>query len=102
WLIASDNNQQLKQFVDQLKPQLNKHQRLIDINSAQERVGRTLKTSKQFLLLSAVIAVLLSGVAIAIAARQFSARHTDQVALMKSLGASAARIRALYFSQLFL
>lgn len=102
WLIASDNNQQLKQFVDQLKPQLNKHQRLVDINSAQERVGRTLKTSKQFLLLSAVIAVLLSGVAIAIAARQFSARHTDQVALMKSLGASAARIRALYFSQLFL
>jgi putative ABC transport system permease protein len=102
WLVASDNVQQLKQFIEQLKPQLNKHQRLIDINSAQERVGRTLKTSKQFLLLSAVIAVLLAGVAIAIAARQFSARHTDQVALMKSLGASATRIRSLYFSQLFL
>lgn len=102
WLVSSDDGQRLKQFIDQLKPQLNKHQRLIDINSAQERVGRTLKTSKQFLLLSAVIAVLLAGVAIAIAARQFSARHTDQVALMKSLGASATRIRSLYFSQLFL
>lgn len=102
WLVASDNAQQLKQFIDQLKPQLNKHQRLVDIHSAQERVGRTLQTSKQFLLLSAVIAVLLAGVAIAITARQFSARHTDQVALMKSLGASAARIRGLYFSQLFL
>ncbi|PUA26934.1 MAG: ABC transporter permease [Cellvibrio sp. 79] len=101
WLVASDNVQQLKQFIDQLKPQLNKHQRLVDINSAQERVGRTLQTSKQFLLLSAVIAVLLAGVAIAIAARQFSGRHTDQVALMKSLGASATRIRSLYFSQLF-
>lgn len=102
WLVASDNVQQLKQFIDQLKPQLTTHQRLIDINSAQERIGRTLQTSKQFLLLSAVIAVLLSGVAIAIAARQFSSRHTDQVALMKSLGASATRIRSLYFSQLFL
>ncbi len=102
WLIASDNTSQLNQFVQQLKPQLNKHQRLVDINSAQERVGRTLQTSKQFLLLSAVIAVLLAGVAIAIAARQFSARHTDQVALMKSLGAGAARVRGLYFSQLFL
>ncbi|WP_323814382.1 ABC transporter permease [Cellvibrio sp. NN19] len=101
WLVASDRVQDLKQFIDQLKPQLSKHQRIIDINSAQERVGRTLKTSKQFLLLSAVIAVLLSGVAIAIAARQFSGRHTDQVALMKSLGASATRIRSLYFSQLF-
>ncbi len=102
WLIASDNNSKLKTFVDQLKPQLSKHQRLIDINSAQERVGRTLQTSRQFLLLSAVIAVLLAGVAIAITARQFSARHTDQVALMKSLGAGAVRIRTLYFSQLVL
>jgi putative ABC transport system permease protein len=102
WLIASDNIGQLKAFVDQLKPQLNKHQRLIDIDSAQERVGRTLKTSRQFLLLSAVIAVLLAGVAIAITARQFSARHTDQVALMKSLGAGAVQIRTLYFSQLLL
>lgn len=102
WLVASDDVQQLKEFVDQVKPRLNKHQRLIDINSAQERVGRTLDTSKQFLLLSAVIAVLLAGVAIAIAARQFSARHTDQVALMKSLGAGAQRIRGLYFSQLFM
>ncbi|QEY14640.1 ABC transporter permease [Cellvibrio sp. KY-GH-1] len=101
WLLASDDVRALKQFIDQLKPQLTKHQRLIDINSAQERVGQTLKTSKQFLLLSAVIAVLLSGVAIAIAARQFSGRHTDQVALMKTLGASATRIRSLYFSQLF-
>ncbi|WP_084618353.1 ABC transporter permease [Cellvibrio sp. OA-2007] len=100
WLIASDNNSQLKRFVEQLKPQLSKHQRLIDIESAQERVGRTLKTSRQFLLLSAVIAVLLAGVAIAITARQFSARHTDQVALMKSLGAGAVQIRTLYFAQL--
>jgi putative ABC transport system permease protein len=44
----------------------------------------------------------LAGVAIAITARQFSARHTDQVALMKSLGAGAVQIRTLYFSQLLL
>lgn len=100
WLVASDDSSRLKSFIDELKPQLNKHQRLVDINSAQERVGRTLDTSRQFLLLSAVIAVLLAGVAIAITARQFSSRHTDQVALMKSLGASAGRIRSLYVSQL--
>jgi putative ABC transport system permease protein len=100
WLVASDDSSRLNSFIDELKPQLSKHQRLVDINSAQERVGRTLDTSRQFLLLSAVIAVLLAGVAIAITARQFSARHTDQVALMKSLGASAGRIRSLYVSQL--
>ena len=100
WLIASDNQNRLAEFVDWLKPQLSQHQRLQDLDSAQGRVGRTLKTGKQFLLLAAVIAVLLAGVAIAIAARQFAERHTDQVALMKSLGASSARVRTIYFGQL--
>ncbi|ACE83241.1 ABC transporter permease [Cellvibrio japonicus] len=102
WLIASDSALELERFVSWLKPQLNKHQRLQDIDSAQGRLGRTLKTGKQFLLLAAVIAVLLAGVAIAIAARQFAERHTDQVALMKSLGASRTRVRSLYFGQLLL
>lgn len=102
WLLASDDNDRLTAFINDLKPKLTTHQRLIDIHSAQERVGRTLDTSRQFLLLTAVIAVLLAGVAIAIAARQFSARHTDQVALMKSLGAGAKCIRRLYFTQLLL
>lgn len=100
WLIASDDTNDLNAFVTWLKPELSKHQRLQDIQSAQDRIGRTLKTGKQFLLLAAVIAVLLAGVAIAIAARQFAARHTDQVALMKSLGTSRTRIRSLYLGQL--
>ncbi len=102
WLLASDNQRELTQFTEWLKPQLSKHHRMADVQSSQQRLGRTLTTGKQFLLLAGVIAVLLAGVAIAIAARQFSARHTDQVALMKSLGVSAVRIRSLYFNQLFI
>lgn len=102
WLLASENEQHLKRFIEEIKPQLSKHQRIADLESSQVRLANTLKTAKNFLLLTAVIAVLLAGVAIAIAARQFSERHTDQVALMKSFGVSAARIRALYFGQLVL
>lgn len=102
WLLAADNQMQLKQFVDDLKPRLGPHQRLLDIQSAQERLGRTLDTGRKFLLLAAVIALLLAGVAIAICAGQFARRHTDQVALMKSLGLSKGRVRALYFGQLLL
>ncbi len=102
WLLAADNSRELKQFVDSLKPRLGPHQRLLDIQSAQERLGRTLQTGQKFLLLAAVIALLLSGVAIAICAGQFARRHTDQVALMKSLGLSKGRVRGLYFGQLFL
>ncbi len=102
WLLSSDTQSDLQHFLEELKPQLSEHQAIRDVNDSQERVGRTLQTSQQFLLLTAVIAVLLAGVAISIAARQFSERHTDQVALMKSLGASASKVRQLYFFQLFI
>jgi len=100
WLLASNSQAQLKQFIETIKPQLTQHQRISDIQSSQDNIGRTLKTSQQFLLLTAMIAVLLAGVAISISARQFSDRHIDQVALMKSMGASANRVRQLYFTQL--
>jgi putative ABC transport system permease protein len=102
WLLAAESQTDLQKLIEELKPQLSKHQRIRDVNDSQERVGRTLQTSQQFLLLTAVIAVLLAGVAISIAARQFSDRHTDQVALMKSLGASANKVRQLYFAQLLI
>ena len=102
WLLASDASNELENFIAWVKPRLSKHEKLEDINNSQDRLSRTLDSGRSFLLFSAVIAVLLAGVAIAIAARQFSDRHTNQVALMKSLGTSASKIRTLYFSQLFI
>lgn len=101
WLLAADDAR-LERFIAWLEPQITEHQRIVDIESAQGGLGRTLETGRRFLLLAAVIGVLLAGVAIALSARQFSTRHIDQVALMKSLGISAQRIRFLYFSQLIL
>lgn len=102
WLFASDDSAALDKFIAWLKPQLSKHEKIEDISTSQERLSNTLKSGRNFLLFAAVIAVLLSGVAIAIAARQFSERHTNQVALMKSLGASAIKIRQLYLGQLLI
>ncbi len=100
FLIASDNTASLNQYLQKIQQQLNPNQRIIDPNAMMENMSRVAKNGKQFLLLSTILAVLLAGVAIAIAARQFSARHTNQVALMKSLGVSAARVRQLYSLQL--
>lgn len=101
-LLASEHASALTSYLEKIKPQLNANQRIVDPATEQENLGRVSKAGKQFLLLSTIIAVLLSGVAIAIAARQFSERHTNQVALMKSMGVGANRIRQLYFSQLFI
>lgn len=102
WLLAADSEAQLDQFIEKVKPQLSKHQKIETLKTSQERLSGTLDVAKNFLLLTAVIAVLLAGVAIAIASKQFSERHTNQVALMKSLGLSAGRVRSLYFTQLLL
>jgi len=102
WLFASDKTGAVDKLVEWLKPQLSKHEKIENVSTSQERLSNTLQSSRDFLLFAAAIAVLLAGVAIAIAARQFSERHTNQVALMKSLGASATRIRQLYLGQLFL
>lgn len=102
FLVANDDIKVLNNFLDHLKTQLTPGQEIIDPAQMMERMNRVSKNGKQFLLLSTIIAVLLAGVSIAIAARQFSERHTNQVAMMKSLGVSASRIRQLYFLQLFL
>lgn len=101
WLLAGEDSA-ITSFIEWLRPQLSKHERIEDLESSQQGIGQTLSTGRRFLLLAAVIGVLLAGVAIALAARQFAERHVDQVALMKSLGVSANRIRSLYFFQLFL
>ena len=102
WLLAADNPVKLERFVDWLEPQLNPHHRLQDIESSQQQLSETLERGKQFLLLAAVVGVLLAGVAIGLAARQFAERHGDQVALMKSLGAGRAKVRSLYAGQMLL
>jgi putative ABC transport system permease protein len=52
-----------------------------EIRASSDRAGR-------FLSLASLVSVLLSAVAVAMAARRYAARHLDVVALMKCMGAS--------------
>lgn len=99
WLLAGDA-EQLRGFMDWLEPELSEHESIVDVQTSQRGVSGTLAKARQFLLLAAVMGVLLAGVAIAMASRQFALKHTDQVALLKSLGVLSKKIRSLYFIQL--
>ena len=98
-LLAGDQSA-LQDLLDELSPQLDARQDILDVESAQQGLARALDRAQKFLLLSAMIGVLLAGVAIAIAARRFAARHVNQVALMKSLGVGRGQVRSLYAVQL--
>ncbi|WP_235964829.1 ABC transporter permease [Sediminihaliea albiluteola] len=92
----------IQRFVTWLEPQLQPGQRLLDVKQGQPGIGSALQRAESFLLLAGSLAVVLAGVAIALAARRFSERHTDYVAIMKSLGASSGAINRLYGSSLLL
>lgn len=94
--------ERLEAFRQWLEPQLEDSQGLLDISEGQPGIGSALQRAERFLLLAGSLGVVLAGVAIALAARRFSERHTDYVAIMKSLGATSSRVNRLYGSSLLL
>lgn len=59
---------------------------LITPARVQERMRNAFDRAGAFLRLAALLAALLAGVAIALAARQYARRKTDEVALLRALG----------------
>jgi putative ABC transport system permease protein len=72
WLAERKKKGERLQAIDDASPQ---------IRASSDRAGR-------FLSLASVVSVLLSAIAVAMAARRYSRRHLDNVALMKCMGAS--------------
>lgn len=95
YLLAGQSNALIayEKWLTQRLPATHKWRSLKD---AQPQVSRSLQRAEQFLLLAGVLGVGLAGVAIALAARRYSERHYDYVAMMKALGASSSRILRIY------
>ncbi len=86
-------------FTTELKLQLNRSQRVVG-----PRDGETLRSAfdnaDHYIQLAGLISLLLSVVAIAIAAHRHALRHYDQAALMRCMGATTSQLRLLYGVQL--
>jgi putative ABC transport system permease protein len=91
---------QVERFRDILEPMIALDQELDDIRDGRPEVRRSVVQAERFLVLSALVSVLLGGVAVAMAARRFLARHLDSVALMKCVGARHWDVLRLILTQL--
>jgi putative ABC transport system permease protein len=89
-------------FRRELEPLLTREQELEDFRDGRPEVRASVANAERFLVLSALVSVLLGGVAVAMAARRFVARRLDAVALMKCLGARHAAVLRLNITQLLL
>ncbi len=90
----------LDTFTLALKPRLDDTQRLIGAREGVETLRGAFKNMDAYLQLTALISLLLSVAAIAIAARRHALRHYDQAALLRCFGATTAQLRVLYATQL--
>ena len=86
-------------YADWLESKLSVHDRLITPDEAQASIASTMDKGRRFLLLAGSIGVVLAGIALALASHHFAAGQTRQVALLKSWGISASRVRSLYLQQ---
>jgi len=73
--------------------------RVESLESGRGEMQQTLERAQNFLSLVALLAALLSAVAVALAARAFAASHLDASAMLRVLGQSQRRIAASYTAE---
>ncbi|WP_019570373.1 ABC transporter permease [Thioalkalivibrio sp. ALE11] len=89
-------------FEQWLEPRLEAGQRIQGLEDADPELRAAIERAERFLGLASLMAVLLAGAAIAVAAHHFAQRRADSAAIMRALGASARRVLAVYFGRVLL
>ena len=89
----------VKAFADFAKAQISTGMagvRLESFEGGRPEMKQTLERAEKFLSLIALLAALLSAVAVALAARSFAAKHLDNCAMLRVLGQSQRNIGLSY------
>ncbi len=95
----SGETKQLLKFKSWIKPRLNPSQRVMDIHEDRPQLGSALERAERYLGLSSIVVILISGVAIAMAARRYTERHFNTSAMLRCLGCKQNEILWLYVFQ---
>ena len=90
-LFAGDRDD-IDAFKPELEAALGEGERLSDIRDTNPQIRSSMDRAGRFLNLASLVSVLLAAVAVAMAARRYSHRHRDRIALMKCMGASQSLI----------
>ncbi len=96
YLYAAGEVPALRGFESWAKARLGRGQRIEDLENGRPEVRNTLDRAQRFLSLTALLAAVLAGVAIALGARRFVERHLDGCAVMRCLGATQRHLMMLY------
>jgi putative ABC transport system permease protein len=98
-LLLAGNRAALNDYEAWVTPQLNEGQRWRTPTQKGERIGDTIGKAESFLLLAGTLAVILSGIAMALASVRYVKRHLIQVAVLKTLGATPKLLVKMFLIQ---
>jgi len=87
-MLFAGQRSALEGFRSKVEGSLKPGDQLEDIHDTNPQIRSAMERAGRFLNLSSLISVLLAAVAVAMAARHYSCRHRDRIALMKCMGAS--------------
>ena len=90
----------LESYRQLIKPGLDANQRLLDGRDGNQQIGGALGKAERYLNMASLVAVLLSGVAVALSATRFANRRFDASALLRCLGLSRGETLWLFTLQL--
>ncbi|WON76133.1 putative ABC transporter permease subunit YbbP [Serratia sp. UGAL515B_01] len=89
----------IKRYEEGLKPRLKPDQRWYGLEESGSALGKSLQRSQQFLLLSALLTLLLSIAAVAVAMSHYCRSRYDLMAVLKTLGAGRKALSQLIIGQ---
>ena len=101
-LLLAGETTSLKNYRKAIKSKLERGEHIETVEDASPQMRTALERSRQFLGLASMVSVMLAGVAMAMAVRRFVSRHLDNVAILRTFGATTRDIAVLYGWQLFM
>lgn len=95
-LLLAGEAAALAEFKAWASPRLPRGSRVEGVRDARPELRQALDRAGRYLALAALLAVVVAGVAVGLAARRFVVRHLDACAVMRCLGASQRRLLGVF------
>lgn len=99
-MLVAGEGLALEQLKQNLEPLLASHQSFESLTDNNQALAASLSKARSYLSLAAMLAIILAGIAIAMAAQDYARHHFDSSALLRTLGASRNYVTRLYLYQL--
>jgi putative ABC transport system permease protein len=96
YLYAAGEREAISSVAKDLGSMLGRGERIDTLESGRPEIRASVERARRFLSLTALLAAVLAGVAIALGTRRFVERHLDGCAVLRCLGATQAQLVRLH------